>query len=82
MFEILDSAMATMRTHLGHIYAKTGLDGMISVLHHLQSISETQKSRAVIAMPIGALKRVKIPLGAFIMATAVALLFLLTDFES
>jgi hypothetical protein len=43
MFEILDSAMATMRTHFGHIYAKTGLDGMISVLHHLQSISETQK---------------------------------------
>ena len=43
MIEILDTSMATMRTHLGHIYAKTGLDGMISVLHHLQSISETQK---------------------------------------
>jgi hypothetical protein len=28
---------------LGHIYAKTSLEGMISVLHHLQSSSETQK---------------------------------------
>jgi hypothetical protein len=46
---------------------------MISV-HHLQSISEP-KRRAVIAMPL-ALKRVKIPLGAFIMATAVVNYFI------
>ena len=38
--ETLDTSMPTTRTHLQHIYAKTGLDGMFGVQHHLQAFSE------------------------------------------
>jgi hypothetical protein len=78
MFEILDSAMATMRQHICKDRPCWDDQRAASLAISLQN----PKRGAVIALPIGALKRVKIPLGAFIMATAVALLFLLTDFES
>lgn len=34
------SAMPTVRTHLRNIYAKTGLDGMVAVIHRLHADAE------------------------------------------
>jgi len=33
----LDKSITTVRTHLRNVYAKTELDGMFSVLHHLRA---------------------------------------------
>lgn len=43
MAERLGKSMTTIRTHLRHIYTKTGLDGMFSVLHHLQQFAQFEQ---------------------------------------
>lgn len=44
--QTLEASMPTVRTHLRHIYAKTGLDGMLGVMHNLQATSTSQDDAA------------------------------------
>ncbi|PTX54653.1 regulatory LuxR family protein [Litoreibacter ponti] len=44
--DTLQISMPTVRTHLRHIYSKTGFDGMLGVLHNLQSFAVAKDQAA------------------------------------